>query len=238
MIEKDLDILKKLITPTENKITDKFGLDRDWGSNGWTPKCGYSPMHMGVDFSARPVANIQMPINGKVWGEFRAFPVGSYCLLLPEGTENISLIFFHCDPTNPRWVEYKQGDNITKQAGHGIGAPHLHYEVMITEELGKYLLSSEILSPLPNLKEVVYKKAEQANINKQEAMAECLKQTYDFGINEVGYNYFIQKDIPSYKKSKFSNVGKGNTFIIDWISIQNWQKLEQRNIKETGNKIV
>jgi len=223
MFEKELQLLKTIQAPTNNIVTDNFGLNRDWGKNGWHPDCGYSPIHLGVDFSARPDGNIYMPCLGQIWGDFRPYPIGSYCLVIPNNMENISFIFMHCQPTGSIWKRFDKGDKITTHAGYGIGAPHLHFEILVTKSLGKYLLELNILKKIENIEGEIIKKSRNSNINEYVALSECRKQLTMFNILDVGQNYIVQKIVPDYKKSRHSLVGRDDTYLIDYNAIKLWQ---------------
>lgn len=224
--EHEIDTLLQLKRPTPNRVTDYFGFHRRWGEKTWNPNAGYSPVHAGVDYSARPLADIVAPIDCLAWGDInRRDPtvpesVGSYVMMRPilstgEPSKYIALYFFHCEPTAPRWQEYKQDEVMTQHAGHGIGAPHLHFEVVVAEGLGKELVTRGILQEDGVKQREWQLKAKFAKIDEREALQSIRHQVNTWAIRGIYKDYFVRVGLPQYRKSQYSNVGTGLTYVID-----------------------
>lgn len=218
-LEYELETLKKIRLPTHNRTTDHFGILRKWGRHDWHPGCGYSPVHAGVDFSERDDEKIYMAIDGKIWGEIINGSVGSYCMIIPENSFNVALYFFHCEPTETEWRQAYSGEHITNHAGYGIGAPHLHFELCVTESVGRILKEKNILRPIHRLENYVIEKARNAHINSIDAAKAVDNQIKTWGITEIGENYFVRDSLPEYKKSRYSEIGRGMTYVIDPLHI-------------------
>jgi protocatechuate 3,4-dioxygenase beta subunit len=104
---------------------------------------------------------------------------------------------------------------MTKHAGYGIGAPHLHFEVVVAEGLGKELVTRGILQE-EGVKQKEWKlKAKFANIAEREALQSIRHQVNTWAIRGVYKDYMIKVGAPQYKKSIYSKVGIGLTYIID-----------------------
>jgi hypothetical protein len=201
--------------PTGNPVTDTFGVFRHWGNDGgWTPSAEYSPVHTGVDYSSKPESKILMPVDGFVWGEKIAGMVGSFCLMRPEHSDQYLFTFFHCEPTGSLWKHYKKGDEITTQAGYGIGAPHLHEELALTHSLGSHLRHRGILRGI-NWRDVVEKRCDELGFGKSEVLVRIRSMMASRGIVDIGENYIVLNGLPDYRKSKHSKVGTGLTYLVD-----------------------
>ena len=212
----DIKALQSIIAPTKNPVTDGFGIFRHWGIDTWHPDRKYSPVHAGIDFSALPEDRIAMPVKGEVWGERSRNPsIGSYCMILPERSAEVALYFYHCEPTGDRWRSFDRGEDVTVHAGHGIGAPHLHFEVNVTDEIGRQLLSDGILRPINNLAVDVWGRARDAGISPADTLRRVRRQMESWGILEIGENYMIRQWLPEERRSRKSNIGKGPTWVID-----------------------
>lgn len=216
-LNQEIEMLKSMILPTPNKQTDSFGLHRDWAPNGeaWNPDSEYSPVHVGVDYSARPETKIRMPCDGKIYGEMIGGLVGSYCMIVPTDTAQIALYYHHCEPTANVWVPFHRGEVCTFQAGHGIGHPHLHIELAVGSILGQHLMSAGILRPIKNLAQTIRDRAAGAGIDPEKTLARVKRQMKEQSIIEIGENYLIRSAIPQYKKSRYTIVGIGQTYFID-----------------------
>jgi hypothetical protein len=217
----ELRALMNLKPPTENLLSDAFGLNRDWGKeNAWNPDLPenekYSPIHPGLDFTARGTHKITMPLTGRVWGDFVPGPVGAFCMILPDLCEHIALYLFHCEPTEPEWKEYYQGEYITDQAGYGVGLPHLHFELCVSDLLGRYLRDhTGLLRQFYDMDDHVLHKAKQCKIDEKKTLAAVKQQIHDWGISEIGMNYFVRGPLPEYRQSRLTEVGKGVTWVIN-----------------------
>ena len=210
--------LSNVTLPTSNPLTDSFGLGRLWGGTGWHPESEYSPVHTGVDFSARPSSDVRMAMKGKIWGDFVPGMVGSYCMMLPETSEEFAAYFFHCEPTAPIWVAKNKDDVVTHMAGYGIGAPHLHFELAITNKVGHYLMSNKILRKF-DWRAFAAMKAQKAGFNVDVVLQRIQKQMQERGILDIGENYVLVYGLPAYRKSTNSHVGNGMTFLVDPFTV-------------------
>jgi hypothetical protein len=212
--------------PCFNRTTDYFGFHRHWGKNTWHPDAGYSPIHEGVDYSAAPHSDIVAPVDCVAWGDYNRrddrIPeaVGSYVMMRPirsdgEISKYIALYFFHCKATPNRWTEYKQDAVMTQHAGHGIGAPHLHFSIAVAEGLGKELIARGILQEEGVKQKEWELKAKFAKIDERKALQNIRHQVNIWAIRGVYKDYFIRVGLPQYRKSQYSDVGIGLTYMID-----------------------
>lgn len=223
---EEIDTLLQIKRPCFNRATDYFGFHRYWGKNTWTPTVGYSPIHEGVDYSASPHAEIVAPIDCVAWGDYNRrddrIPeaVGSYVMMRPiradgEVSKYIALYFFHCEPTPGKWVEYKQDEVMTHHAGHGIGAPHLHFAIAVAETLGKELVARGILQE-DGVQEKEWRlKAKFAKLDEADAMRSIRTQVRNWQMRGIYKDYFIRMGLPQYRKSQYSKVGSGLTYMVD-----------------------
>lgn len=202
------------VLPTGNPLTDRFGIFRDWGPGGWTPSDEYSPIHTGVDYSARPDGKIVSPIDGYVWGEKIDGLVGSYCIIRPEHSDQFMFTFFHCEPTGAEWKKVNKGSFITDHAGYGIGDPHLHFELATTHAVGRHLRHLGILRHI-NWRAVAEKRCEELGFNRDTVLSKIRAFKASRGVIDIGANYVVVSGLPDYRRSKHSKVGIGPTYIID-----------------------
>lgn len=218
---KDIDTLLGLTRPTPNRVTDYFGAGRLWGNRYWHPDARYSPIHGGVDYTARGDASIVAPCDVLAWGDYRPGDVGSYIMMRPineggEPSKHIALYFLHCEPTPTKWLQFDKGMPMTRQAGHGIGAPHLHFEVVVSHSLGKELESRGIIHPdWVSLKDW-RNKALVAGIDDDKALARVREQMNRWQIRGMYHDYMTRAAVPHYRQSQYSNVGKhGAAYFLD-----------------------
>lgn len=208
-------ILLSALSPTKNRVTDKFGMYREWGGNGWFPSSAYSPIHTGVDYSALPEENIVSPIDGEVWGELVPGSVGSMTMIRSKASKDFVFYLLHCNPTQSQWDLAFRGNVVTKHAGHGIGAPHLHLELAITEKLACSLNDGHFLEPI-DWKEVMHARAEEAGLNPEEVYKRVKLTMRERGILEIGKNYVKVRTVPMYRMSRYLDIGIiGETYFVD-----------------------
>lgn len=200
--------------PTKNPLTDGFGLFRDWGTGGWSPSEEYSPVHTGIDYSAKPDQAIVSPIDGYVWGEKIAGMVGSYCIIRPDHSDQFLFTFFHCEPTGAEWRKVKKGFYVTHQAGYGIGAPHLHFELATTHSMGSHLRHRGVLKHI-NWRAVVEKRCAELGFNLDTVLARVRTFMASRGVIDIGENYVVVSGLPDYRRTKHSRVGIGPTYLMD-----------------------
>ena len=226
-MQSEVDALLALKRPTDNPMTDAFGAHRHWGNGGWTLDAWYSPIHLGTaDYSASSDKNITAPGTGVVYGELIDGPVGactSYRPLLADGTISRRIIVYliHCEPTLPRWAVVNAGDVITHHAGHGIGAPHLHYEIVITPELAKSLQHHGLLSHHAVTREWLEFRARSCGLDSVQALNAIDKQIERWGVTALYHDAIVLRGpLPRYKRSQYSEVGRGLTWVIDLNAVQ------------------
>lgn len=218
-VDKTIQVLQSLSMPTHNSITDKFGFYRYWGENEWNPNTGYSPIHAGVDYSAIPNTDIYNLCTGYAYGHIVGGVVGSVTYIRPivqqETLDTIMITLMHCEPMEPIWKKCNKTELLTKQAGYGIGAPHLHVEIDVTEDILKELLQRKIISSKKVTDTDIIKKAEQSNIDPNQTIEKVHAQQKRWGIKEIGYDYIIRYALPQYRHSKYSRVGKESTVMLN-----------------------
>ena len=214
----EIKVLRSMKPPTANRITDRFGTMRLWGSTGWYPNSAYSPLHWGIDYSARGDAGVYAPVDGQVWGEFVGGAVGSCTSFIPhidgKPTKHVIAYLIHCKPTGKQWLAVTAGDRITEHAGYGIGAPHLHWEVCVTPELARTLVADGLIDDTP-VDDWIEKKARVAGIGAFAAARRVEKQRRTHGITAVYRHAMVRAGLPKYRLSRHSGVGRGETWALD-----------------------
>lgn len=225
-MERYRDEINALVTmqpPTLNRRTDAFGFSRAWGFETWHPQAAYSPIHAGVDFSAEPNEHIQAPCDCMAWGWFVDGSVGAYTMIIPKisgsPSEEIALYLFHCEPTGRRWADFLRSERITKHAGYGIGAPHLHLECAVTPDLACALHAAGLLDLHRITKGHWMDKAREAEFSQSQAYQRVQKQKREWGISLVFNDAIVRGALPPYRRSRHSRIGKGETWIIDLPAI-------------------
>lgn len=225
--DHEIAALQTLQRPTSNPVTDPFGYYRVWGGSGWTHSKLYSPIHAGQDYSARPESVIAAPCDGWAYGEYMTGSIGSYTMfrpITPRGpSEHIALYFIHCRPTAKEWTQYQTGDPLTVHAGYGIGAPHLHYEIAVTEQFGRVLELEKILNPAHVTLRDWRLKAKEAGLPARRVLQRISDQMKAWGIQRVCYDYIVRESLPKYKRSQHYEVGNGPTWILDPERIANME---------------
>ena len=216
----DLDTLLSIRTPTTNVTTDNFGFKRLWSESTWNPDSVYSPIHAGIDFSARPDSVVRAPCDILAWGALVESPIGSYIMMRPSlggfpPSNHIAMYFFHCDPTDPTWMSVPGGTPLTYHAGHGIGAPHLHFEIAVSPEFGRYLLKEGILTDKAVTYHEMVNKARQAGIDETKAIERVETQKSTWGITRLCYSHMIVAGLPYYKQSQHLPFTEGPVWLID-----------------------
>ena len=201
--------------PTTNRVTDLFGIDRYWDSEDWHPGAPYSPIHAGRDYSASPDPNVYAPCDAWVYGETVGGSIGSIMYLLPivdgESDRGMMITLMHCEPGPSQWREVARGDVISQMAGHGIGAPHLHYEIDVT-----YARFEQLRVPkIPVRDTTIRGKAARCRLNVADVMREVRDQKKRWGIEALYHAAIIRSSLPAYRHSQYSDVGKGRTAVVD-----------------------
>ena len=226
-MQNEIDALLALKRPTTNRMTDAFGVHRDWGGSGWLPVSEYSPVHLGTaDYSARTDPDIVAPGPGMVYGEMVDGPVGSCTSFRPrlsggDISKDILIYLIHCEPTVSRWAPVEEGEVITRNAGHGIGAPHLHFEVAVTPELAKALQHQGLLSHHAVTREWLSFRARSSGLDDHRTMESVDAQLRRWGVTALYHDAIVLRGpLPSYKRSRYSDVGRGLTWVIDLNAVQ------------------
>jgi murein DD-endopeptidase MepM/ murein hydrolase activator NlpD len=223
--DQELEAITSLRMPSDNALTDLFGFDRKWGFRAWRPSSLYSPIHAGIDLRARPKSTIVSPADGWVWGDMVGGSVGSYVLIRPiledrSPSQHVLLLMMHCQPTGARWRHARAGDRITEQASHGIGAPHLHYEINVSAQFGRVLQMERLISADAPLTDTEWRrKAREAQLSPRAALREVRAQCRRWGIREVHMDHFIRGPLPDYRRSQHSEVGRGETWVVDPLAL-------------------
>lgn len=215
-----IHVLQTLQRPTTNPRTDQFGAFRRWGySRGWRPQAGYSPIHGGVDFSAGPDPIIRTPANGHVWGMMRPFPVGSCIIQRPQWMgailDNVMLVYMHCEPTEEEWVYASIGSPLTRHAGHGVGLPHLHFEVNVTEPVWEALVRMGTVDDTPVTDDDIRRRAAMHDLEPEAALERCHEQMRRWGISELLRDGIKTTSLPMYRRSRHSRVGTEITWRVN-----------------------
>jgi len=226
-VDRAIELLLSMFTPTHNRLTDKFGFYRFWGNNDWTPDKEYSPIHAGIDFSARGDKEIKAPCNGYAYGQEAHEPVGSITMIRPivdnEALDNVVVTLMHCEPAKPQWKEVRKGEIITTQAGHGIGAAHLHLEIDVTEDVYKELVNRHMLYGDELTDRDIKEKATESGIDPDKALLRVEDQKNTWGISFLGKDGFIRKwGLPHYRQSSYSRVGNEPTVMINPLRLINF----------------
>lgn len=226
-MQHEIDALLALKRPTQNLITDAFGVHRHWGNGGWSPDAGYSPVHLGTaDYSARPDRGIVAPGAGMVYGESVDGPVGSCTSFRPrlaDGTISTQILVYliHCEPTASRWESVEAGQTITHHAGHGIGAPHLHFEVVVTPDLAKSLQHHGLLSRHAVTREWIAFRARSIGLNDHRVLENVEQRLRSWCVTALYHDAIVLRGpLPRYKRSQYSEVGRGLTWVVDLNAIQ------------------
>lgn len=226
-MQNEIDALLSLKRPTGNHLTDAFGIHRHWGNGGWNPDKEYSPVHLGTaDYSAHPAAAVSAPGSGLVYGEFVDGPVGSCTSFRPrlaDGsiTTRILVYLIHCEPTASNWEPVEAGQAITHHAGHGIGAPHLHVEVVMTPDLARSLQHQGLLSRHAVTREWLAFRARSSGLNDRRVLERVNDRLRAWGVTALYHDAIVLRGpLPRYKRSQYSDVGRGLTWVVDLNAIQ------------------
>jgi hypothetical protein len=210
-------ILFSAMRPTPNPVTDDFGVNRDFGPTGWNPESAYSPIHTGVDYSARSLKKIVSPIDGEAWGELVPGMVGSMTMVRSNYSRDLVFYLLHCEPTAQQWKKVYRGQRLTTHAGHGIGLDHLHLELVVTEKLFQDLLSDGTLLPCKDSwRAFIEGRFKSAGFDVEKGMKRVDQNMKDRGLLEIGMNYIKASALPAYRMSKHLDVGKtGSVYFVD-----------------------
>lgn len=218
-----INIVKNTAIPTPNRVTDPFGVWRVWGGTGWNPNAKYSPIHWGTDFSGKGVDQIVAPVSGQAWGEKIPGAIGSCISVIPhldgEPVRDIIMYLIHCEPTASRWSSCNARSSLTSHAGYGIGAPHLHWEVALTPRLARALQDVKLLQAHAIDRAWWKHKSDNAGLDHGD-VDPCLRsQMASHGIVKVYNDAIVRDGLPAYKRSRFSDVGEGETWVVDIMQI-------------------
>jgi hypothetical protein len=224
-------ILRSLLSPTDNPLTDDFGAYRDWGATdpytkrpGWTHDAGYRPIHYGVDFSARPHAQIVAPCDGQAYGLMsRDRAIGALTLFIPHRDgrpiDDAIIYLIHCEPTASRWETYKRGQALTQHAGHGIGYPHLHLEVAVSMAVYADLTAEGVLEPWPVSDDEMAARAKLSGLHVWRTLAAVRAQFESDRIDDISRDAIIRSVMPKEKQSRFSRVGREMYAVVNPLKL-------------------
>ena len=220
-----INILGNTVIPTPNRVTDPFGVWRIWGEDmGWNPNSKYSPIHWGTDFSGRGgVDQIIAPVSGLAWGDLVPGAIGSCISVIPhldgEPVRDIIMYLIHCEPTASEWTACNARTTLTQHAGHGIGAPHLHWEVALTPRLARALQDVHLLQ-VQTIERSWWKyKSENSGLDHGYVEHRLRSQMVSHHITAIYNDAIVRDGLPAYKRSGFSDVGVGETWIVDIMQI-------------------
>ena len=131
-------------------------------------------------------------------------------------TRNIILYYVHAEPADPVWTPVSADGVLTVHGGHGIGAPHLHHESAVTPRLGRALIAAGMLDENPVAPDHWQRRAAEAGIDVPRASDRVEKQLVRDGLLSVHRTHIVVGGgYPKYKRSRLSDVGYGETWIID-----------------------
>ena len=207
-----------MILPTKNQLTDKFGVYRSWGAGGWTPKSAYSPIHAGVDFSARGERIIHMPVSGRYESMSVGGHIGTVIKIKPDDSQDILMYLFHCELCgNGHAVEGQvltQHQPMPKREGFGTGAPHLHFEVAVNKRI---IESFQLDLPDQHLGAYIIEKAELEDLNKTQVLHRVQEQIEAWWIIEVRKTFIhrARQAFGSWRKMKGSKLGQEDFYMLD-----------------------
>lgn len=221
---------------TANPVTDRFGAFRDWadvglvdpdtGRPGWNPSRGYRPIHYGVDYSVRPDAHLRAPFRMMTWGLIAADPaIGSMVLNIPlraDRSPNDSAILYwlHCTPTKPQWCAHTTGEVVTENAGHGVGAPHLHRELAVTLDLYEALVDAGLLRTDVVTEDEFTQRARDRNMPVDAVLRRIRQQIDGDGIIRIERDAIVMQRFRNADKlSRHSRVGRDITVLVNPIAV-------------------